>query len=46
MNYYHALRASTAGLTQNDLSKLVRMVNEADFEFCPFTREDLVMCVK
>jgi hypothetical protein len=45
MNYYHSIRASTTA--QNlDMAKMVTMENEKDFDFCPYTRDDLVMRVK
>ena len=46
MNYYQSLIASTTNLTDEDINKLIKMNNEADFDFCPVTRDELVMCVK
>ena len=46
MNYYHAIRASTSGLNDLDPSTLVTMANEKEFDFCPFSRDDLIMGVK
>lgn len=46
MNYYHAIRASTANNQLLDPSTLTNMENEVEFDFCPFTREDLILHVK
>ena len=46
MNYYHSIRASTANNRNLDPNSLVTMDNEKEYDFCPFTREDLIMYVK
>jgi hypothetical protein len=47
MNYYHAIRASTScNLTGIDPITLTTMCNENEYNFHPFSRDDLIMGVK
>jgi hypothetical protein len=46
MNYYHSLKVSTVSGRDLDPTTLTTMPNERDFDFTPFSREELIMSVK